>query len=302
MKKIVFALVLSLAIGSVSAQDNTAKDTIPDGWTREGNVLLTFNQSAFNKEWTGGGVGNMSANILLNYDFNKKKGDWIWDNKFIVDYGVNKEKNQDNFTKNNDRLELNSNLGKNAKGNWFYSLYFNFKSQLDSGFLYDDDGNEITKNSHFFSPAYFQLGPGMLWKKSDNLNVNISPASAKLIVVDSEFTDPNSNSALFDSDGNIDAFGVEEDKTTRFEFGASIRAYAKFNIMKNISMENILLLYSNYLEDPQNIDIDYTMNLEMQVNKYISASLIFQAIYDDNANPMGFQIREAFGLGLNYGF
>ena len=72
--------------------------------------------------------------------------------------------------------------------------------------------------------------------------------------------------------------------------------------MKNISVENILALYSNYLEDAQNVDIDYTMNLAMKVNKYISANLVFQAIYDDNVQRNGFQIRETFGLGFNYAF
>tara|TARA_B110001450_G_scaffold246136_1_gene259928 strand:- start:233 stop:1195 length:963 start_codon:yes stop_codon:yes gene_type:complete len=307
MKKIVFALALTLAVGNIFAQEDAAKDSIPDGWTKGGSVLLTFSQSSFNNEWTGGGTGNLSANVLINYDFNKKKNDWIWDNKLIVDYGVNKDRDEDEFSKNNDRLEFNSNVGKKAKGNWYYTVYFNFKTQLDSGVSFNDFGEERTesKNSHFFSPAYFQAGPGMLWKKSDNFNVNISPLAAKLIVVDSKFTDPDSDERIEEEvDGvkTINAFGVEEGKTTRFELGASVRGYAKFDIMKNVSMENILLLYSNYLEDPQNVDIDYTMNLALQVNKYISASFIFQTIYDDNANRLGFQVREAFGLGVNVGF
>jgi len=37
----------------------------------------------------------------------------------------------------------------------------------------------------------------------------------------------------------------------------------------------------------------------MKVNKYISTNLVFQAIYDDNAQRNGFQIREAFGIGVN---
>ena len=101
---------------------------------------------------------------------------------------------------------------------------------------------------------------------------------------------------------NMSYYGVEANETTRFELGAAVRGYYKANLMKNISMENILALYSNYLEDPQNVDIDYTMNLVMQVNKYISTNLVFQAIYDDNAQRNGFQIREAFGLGFNYTF
>ncbi|MFD2822724.1 DUF3078 domain-containing protein [Lacinutrix iliipiscaria] len=267
-------------------------DALP-GWRKGGNILLTFNQSAFNNEWTGGGIGNITANLLINYDFNLLKGDYIWDNKFIVDYGVIKNKGDEAFTKSNDRIEFNSIGGKKASGNWFYSAYFNARTQLDKG----ADGE-----THFFSPAYFQAGPGMFWRKSDNLNVMISPAAAKLIVVHGEYTDPANYGLTADEFNEIGYFGVEANETTRFELGAALRGYYKLNIVKGIAMENILALYTNYLEDPQNVDVDYTMNLSMTVNKYISANLVFQAIYDDNANSNGFQIREAFGVGFNYGF
>ncbi|MBN96646.1 MAG: hypothetical protein CMC56_01875, partial [Flavobacteriaceae bacterium] len=55
--------------------------------------------------------------------------------------------------------------------------------------------------------------------------------------------------------------------------GGAIGVYYKFDVMKNISVENILNLYSNYLEDPQNVDLDHTLNLVMTVNKFISANL-----------------------------
>ena len=270
-----------------------AQINILPGWRKGGQVLFTFNQSAFNNDWTGGGIGNMTANLLINYDANLIKGDYIWDNKLIVDYGVLKNKGDESFIKSNDRIELNSIAGKKASGNWFYSAYFNAKTQLDRG----ADGN-----THFFSPAYFQAGPGMLWKKSDNLSVMISPAAVKLIVVHSEYTDiPVGPLAdAFNDDGGY--FGVDANKTTRLELGAALRGHYKLALVKNITLENTLALYSNYLEDPQNVDIDYTFNLAMSINKYISANFVFQAIYDDNANRNGFQIREAFGLGFNYGF
>lgn len=292
MKKITFIFALLIGAASMNAQE-TVQDSTKQGWTRGGNLALTFNQSAFNNEWTYGGIGNMTGNILINYDMNYVKGDYVWDNKLIADYGVNKNDGDDKFTKNNDRLELNSVAGKKAKGYWFYSAYLNARTQMDRS----ADGS-----SHFFSPAYFQAGPGMLWKKSDNLNVNISPAAAKLIVVHDEYTDVGDNQAAIDAFNEVTYFGVEANKTTRFELGASARAYYKFNLMENISFENILGLYSNYLEDFQNVDIDYTANLVMSINKYISTNLTFQAIYDDNANRNGFQIREAFGLGFNYKF
>ena len=68
-----------------------------------------------------------------------------------------------------------------------------------------------------------------------------------------------------------------------------------------MEIENAINLYSNYLEEPGNIDIDYLANLNMGINDFLSANLIFQTIYDDNAVG-AFQIREIFGLGLNIGF
>ncbi|MPT34384.1 MAG: DUF481 domain-containing protein, partial [Flavobacterium sp.] len=86
-----------------------------------------------------------------------------------------------------------------------------------------------------------------------------------------------------------------------YELGFNASAYYKFNLMENVSVENILNLYSNYLEDPQNVDLDYQLNIVMKINKYLSTNLAFQTIYDDNAFK-GFQIRQVLGLGINYGF
>lgn len=270
-------------IGKTSAAETKAKDTTNMGWKKAGNVVFLFNQSAFNNEWRAGGTSSMAGNIGLNYDFNYKTPEMIWDNKIIVAYGLTKLKDAP-VQKSDDRLQYTSLLGKKAAGYWFYSGFVDFKTQMDTG--NDANGNKI---SHFFSPAYLQVGPGMLWKKSDNLKVNIAPATGRFIFVHNHFTEFGS------------AFGVEQGKSMRFEFGAGLSGYYKFNIMENISWENILNLYSNYLDKPQNVDIDYQANLVMKVNKYISTNLAFQAIYDDNAVG-AFQIREVFGLGFNYGF
>ena len=71
--------------------------------------------------------------------------------------------------------------------------------------------------------------------------------------------------------------------------------------MTNVSVENRLNLYSNYLDNPQNVDVDYQMNVIMKINKYLSANVAVQAIYDDNS-VQAVQVRELFGLGVNYGF
>lgn len=296
MKKIVFILGIVFSVNSfaqntekelinvTSGAEAKAKDTTNMGWKKAGNFVFLANQSAFNNNWLAGGTSNTAGNLVANYDFNYKTPQMIWDNKIFVAYGLTKLKAQADFSKTDDRLEFTSLLGKKASGYWFYSGFLNFKTQMDTGV--DATGNKI---SHFFSPAYLQAGPGMLWKKSNNLKVNIAPATSRLIFVHDHFT-------TFGS-----AFGVEQGKTSRFEFGAALNGYYKFNIMENVSMENIVNLYSNYLDKPQNVDIDYQMNLAMKINKYLSTNLAFQAIYDDNAVG-AFQIREVFGLGFNAKF
>ena len=282
MKKEIVTLFIFLSFITVNAQE-TAKDTTKT-WTRNGNVSILFNQTAFNKQWLGGGTSNIAGNLGLNYDFNYKNGDVVWDNKFILAYGLSKIKDDEKTAKTDDRLELNSLWGKKINGQWYYSMFFNFKTQMDTGL----DKN-MTKISHFFSPAYFQLGPGILWKKNDNLSVNISPATTKLILVHPHLT------------ASGPSFGVLEGDSSRFEFGASISAYYKLNVMTNVSIENRLNLYSNYLDNPLNVDVDYQMNVIMKINKYLSANVALQAIYDDNSIK-AVQVREVFGLGVNYGF
>lgn len=304
MKKFVVALAFLAGMISVNAQEQET-DTLKQGWSRSGNISLLFSQSAFNNDWQGGGTSNYAGSGALNYNFNYRMNDFTWDNKIIAEYGLTKTGDDDFMRKTNDRIEFNSIAGKQIKeSNWYYSLFFNFKTQFSKGYEYDVEitdpiTGEVSveprvETSRAFSPAYFQFGPGFLWKKNDNLKVNISPATARLIVVNKDFTT---------TPGYVDGdyYGVDQGESTRFEFGASVNGYAKFILMENVSVENILSLYSNYLEDPQNVDLDYTMNLIMGVNDYLSANFIFQAIYDDNA-VQAFQIREVLGVGLTYTF
>ena len=284
MKKIgafCVAFVSSIAVYAQDVETEIVKDST---WMYKGNISVLGSQSSFS-QWQAGGSNNFALNANLNYDINYKTEEWNWDTKFIASYGLNKIKGEDR-KKTDDRIEINTVLGKKAFENWYYSFFANFKTQFDTGLNPDDETERI---SHFMSPAYLQFGPGMLWKKNDNLKVNISPATAKLIFVHGHFTDFG------------ESFGVEQGKTSRFEFGASVNAYYKATIMENFSIENILNLYSNYLEDPKNVDIDYQLNAVLKVNKYISTNLTFQAVYDDNAYK-GFQVRHTLGVGFNATF
>jgi hypothetical protein len=294
MKKKILLLFGLLGMLSVNAQDTIVtpvQDTIGP-WITKGNASLLFNQSTFDN-WIAGGENNISANIGVNYDFNYKKDDWTWDNKVMASYGIVKTKTTAFAKKTDDRLEINSILGKQISARWYYSAFLNFKTQFTKGYQYsrNEEGVEVRDEyTNFMSPGYLLIGPGILYKRDDNFKINLSPATSKFTFVDANRTLPD---AAY--------FGVDEGKSMRYELGFNASAYYKLDVIANVTFENILNLYSNYLEDPQNVDIDYQLNIVMRINRYLTTNLSFQTIYDDNAFQ-GLQIRQVFGVAANYGF
>jgi len=303
-KYLLLAVVLTASFSSFS-QDTDEEGTPKEGWSKSGTITLLINQSAF-LNWQAGGDNSFAGNLIINYDINYIKGDWLWDNKLLASYGLTNN-DDDGIRKTDDQLDFNSILGKKLIKNWNASFFMNFKSQFTDGYDYNSDflgDNEDFPTSGLLKPAYLSFGLGLLWKKSDNLYVNISPITAKITLITGEIfslNDDDPENIFYESSNLIETFGVDPGASSLFEFGLNIRSYYKLDLMKNINMENIFSVYSNYLDKPQNVDIDYTINLVMKINDVFSTNLTFQIIYDDNAHK-GFQIREVFGLGLNFGF
>ncbi len=275
---ILFVLVIGL---TAQAQDKKEDQKV---WKKGGTLALMFNQASFDN-WIKGGENTIAVNGLVNYDFNYKKDKSVWDTKFIMAYGLSKI--QKETKKTDDRLEINSVYGRQASKLWYYSFFGDFKTQFTDGYDYTVTPKFTT--STFLAPGYLSFGPGMLWKKSDNLKVNFAPATTKMTLV------------MDDALSAAGAYGVDPGKNMRYELGLAIDGYYKFNLMKNVSVENILGLYSNYLDHPENMDVDYQMNMVMAVNKYISANLGLHMLYDDNAS-YDVQLKEVFGLGFNAKF
>ncbi|MGN5954180.1 DUF3078 domain-containing protein [Sphingobacterium lactis] len=290
--KVILLSATTLFSGSLFAQEQETADTTKT-WTIKGENSFLINQSSFSN-WAAGGVNSLAGNLIFNYDFNYKKDKWSWDNKLLAAYGQTHQK-ETGWRKNDDRFALNSLVGLEASKKWLYTFFLNFNTQFTDGFEYKDNarGNKI---SGAFAPAFLSFGPGIAYKESDNFKVNLSPISARFIMVGDESLRSR--------------YSVDLDKFSRNELGASLDAYYKVNVMENISLENILKLYSNYLQDPQNVDVDYLANLVMQVNKFISVNAAAQLIYDDNIDVPksngtqgpGLQVRQVLGAGVTYKF
>ena len=271
-------------------------DTIKNGWKSKGKVTFLFNQANFNN-WVAGGENSFSGNLGLDYKIDYKNDKLSWENRILASYGVLQTQNSNFEKKTDDQVEINSIVAKRASGYWYYSFLANFRTQFTKGYIYSKDvnGAEIrTENTNFMSPGYLLFGPGMYWKKTEDFKLNFAPLTSKFTFVDSFYTS-------IPGYVNGSYFGVDANKSVLFQLGFNVTAYYKFKIMENVTAENYLNLYSNYLEKPQNIDINYTLNVVMKINKVLSANLNFQAIYDDDAFA-GFQTKEVFGIGVNYSF
>lgn len=290
MRKLLI-LILLMPIG-LFAQEQPDSLTY---WKKSGLISANFSQVSLTN-WAAGGQSSMSGTFMFNYLANYKKDSLSWDNYFDLRYGFLKEDETD-LTKSSDRIEFNSKIGYATGGGWNYSGLVNFKSQFAPGYNYPrTPGDEPI--SKFFAPAYVNVALGMDYK-TEFLTLFISPATGKFTIVSDD---------VLSAAGE---FGVDPGEKFRAEFGGSVRFAAKKEIVKNVTASTKLDLFSNYFNNPGNIDVDWTFMLNMKVNEWLSANLLTQLIYDDdikiynpktdNSAPM-VQFMEMFGVGLSVKF
>ena len=270
------------------SQQELKKDSL---WSTRGNVAILLNQTGFS-DWVGGGTNNFSGTLKFDYEWEYRDKGWDWLTNVESAYGLAKYKNAPFARKIDDRILIQSIVGKEFTKNLSFSAFFNFTSQIGNGYKYkkDSNNNEIRElTTSIFSPAYFQLGSGFLWKKDEKLWVNYSPIATRLILVSKKFTQ--------DLTGNDTYFGVLPNKSSRYELGANLTFHSEGDLLENIKYKQDLKLFSNYLEEASNIDLDYLLQIEVDINPFLSTQLIFQLIYDDNAISR-LQVREVFGVGV----
>jgi hypothetical protein len=307
MKGKMFFLASALFIGNLLiAQDKTVKDlqadagktikkdpndTIPKIWKTGGLFTLNAAQGSLSN-WVGGGDKfSLSVVSSLNLYAYYKKGKNTWDNTLDLGYGFVKTTSLGQ-RKNDDRIDLLSKYGHELAPKWYLSTLFNFRTQFSKGYTYSKDSlnrDVKTLSSASFAPAYFLLSLGIDFRPTDYFSLFLSPITERLLVVTN------------DSLSGIGAFGVEPGKKTRSEIGAFVSAQFKKEIAKNIVYTARMDLFSNYQRNPQNVDLYFTNLLAMKVNKYMSANIALDLLYDDDAIQK-LQVRELIGVGFSAGF
>ena len=253
----------------------------PDSfWTELNKVSLDLSQLAF-VNWNAGGSNSISSLLGINIKRNYKKGLFQWNNEMIIRYGINKQSEQ-SLRKTDDDLEIVSSLGYkfSSTSDWYYTGRASFKSQFTKGFNYPNRDEFI---SNFMSPGYIFVGIGAeLNLPEKKFKLNLSPLTQKSTFV---LSDRLANEGAFgvqeavtDSNGNIS----EQGENARHEVGILINNEYEREVFENINATTRLSLYSDYLNNFGNIDIDWELNFEFEVNDYVKASLGLHIRYDDD--------------------
>ncbi len=267
--------------------------------------MLNANQTAF-LNWDKGGVNSfsLSGRVVADADYvsRDKKTRWANDAEFRLGYLRQEDKP---LVKDLDLFRINTQLARNAVNKWFYALSAEFSSQFFDGYdlkkdIFDDP------ISSFLAPAYLKMDVGMDYKIETEKNKKLfslqaSPFSYKLTYV--------KDTAKI----NQTKFGIEEDKKGRQELGGSLKLISEYAYKQKLAGKSQLLFFSNYMENPQNVDINWNTTLTYHFSRIFSVTFTLDLIYDDDADILlrkaadgseiygqRLQMKEFLGFGLTY--
>lgn len=272
------------------------EDTLQLVWKKGGNFNLNINQGSLSNWSAGGDKFSFSLNSYLNlYSFYKKNKN-SWDNNLDMAFGIVQTTSLGR-RKSSDRIDLTSKYGYFLNKHWNLSTLINLRSQFANGYSYEKDaaGNDTrTLTSKTIAPAYVLLSQGLDYKPSSNFSLFLSPMTGRWVLV--------SDTSL----GKL--YGLAAGKKVKSELGAFLSANYTAKLGKNFTYKTKLDLFSNYRQNPQNVDVFWTNVITAKITKYINFSFNVDMIYDDdthNVDPTkgpAPQWLQLMGIGFAYKF
>ena len=277
-----------------------AADTSKKGpWQAGGLLAINFlQQNADN--WIGVSE-RVSVNLGGNADLyaNWQQGKSSWDNALRMAYATQKTTTLGR-RKTADFFDFYSKYGRdiNSTGTLAFATIFNLRSQFTDG--YDYSVTPRRRVSGLFAPANILLTPGLEWKPNEFFSLFYSPLAARWVIVSN---DPYSYSGAAGEKPLAELYGVNPARKVDAQFGSFASAKFDKDIVKNVRYASRLDLYSNYLNQPGNIDIYWTNSLAFKVNQWLNLSYMWNLAYDHDYVGQGEtgprpQFLGTFGIGI----
>jgi len=277
------------------------------GWQFGGSFGLNFNQSHFSN-WAAGGQDAISTTGVTSLFATYTSDRSHWQTNLDLAYGLLRQ-NGNPFIKTDDRIDLLSKYGYQLDNENFYITgLLNFRTQFAPGYAVVNGRYEGPRVSDFMAPAFSIASLGLDYMPNDKFSAYIAPVASKTTIVTVE--------------GLAPAFGLEAGDTYRLEFGSFARMQYRNEVFENVNLLTRLDLFSNYLDNPENVDVNWETLITFKVNKWLSTTLTTQVIYDDDvkfgAIPAEIvdeeviapavegsartQFRQIFALGITFSF
>lgn len=309
MKKQLQLVFASLLIsGFAHSQIDSIAAEPENPWKLKALFGLNGTQSSF-VNWNAGGRNNLSVIGFISASADYSKNKWQWKNNLDLALGglmyLDSGGKKQGLQKTDDKIDYATNLGYKIADKWYASLVGGFRTQFMDGFNFPNDSVRV---STFMAPGYANFALGIDFTPTEHLSMFLSPIAVKMTFVnDQTLADAGAfgvKDAIFNTAGDV----VSAGKRFRGEIGAYFRFTYNKEIAKNINFKSRLELFSNYANNPQNIDVNADMLWTFKVNSWLSASLNWTLIYDDDikitdskggVGPRT-QFKSVLGLGLSY--
>lgn len=303
MRRICILFVCLISSITLSYSQDSTEVTPPPNWKMKSVFALNLTQSTFTN-WASGGRNNISGLGFINAQALYAKDHVKWLNTLSLGLGGIQYFN-DGIQKTDDVIDLQSTYSYGIKDPWFFSILGGFRTQFIEGF---SNVTDTLRSSTFMAPGYVNLSIGIEYVPNEQLRIMASPLSGKLTIVQDQRL---ANAGAFGvTSAVLDGFGqiITAGENVRAEFGSYLRIIYNKELMENISLRSRIEFFSNYFNNPENIDINAEVILNFKVNKWFSASLNMNLIYDDdiqitdrfgNVGPRT-QFKQVIGLGINY--
>lgn len=271
-------------------KDIIAGDTTQKVWKSGGIYSINIGQGSLSNWAAGGDEFSFSVNTVLNLFAFYKKEKHSWDNSLDLNLGYINTTSLGS-RKNDDRFDVLSKYGYAVGPKWNISTLFNFRTQFFKGYNYAD--NVKTFTSEFLSPAYLLFSLGMDYKPNKDLSIFISPLTSRTVIVRNDTLSAKGS------------YGVNPDNNSISEFGAFASINYLKPINKTITYKSRLDLFSNYKNNPQNIDLFMTNIFSAKLGKTLAFNWSLDFIYDDDVRLFGpnktsaaLQVKSIIGIGV----
>jgi len=243
----------------------------PQFWKYRTEASFILNQSSLTN-WVKGGENSISTALdITGYaDYNNKNAKVSSSNFARLKFGYIASGDK-GIRKNLDLLETNSKLNHKAFGKFDFSGIMLFKTQIAKGYNYPNDSVPVSK---FMNPATLTIGFGLDYKPNKNTSINFSPLSYKgTFVTDTAHIDQTK-------------YGILKDRKSLHEPGVSFMISNEWKPTKTITVTNRLQLFTNYVHNPQNIDIDWEMIAVAKLNWFTDVRFNTHFIFDDDTKTV----------------